>query len=332
MGSAYSISGYIVALIQRSSPTLLVEGASDKNAIHRLIAERTPPVDRECNIDHSGLFEDDSLGGLGAKAKVSKITEEVQRLAPSIKKLSASFACLVDREWDGLPSDPKTALEEWEQPIKSPSIFVTIGHSIENYHFHVDCFLDYLRSRFPEHYSSSVEESVGILFPEAIALAGAISCQARDNSCISRLTGLIDIGHIELSPAGRFHLAQEAIAPIKARCDFDARIFVESINSSVDVCWSGLSSNPNSRWLLHGHIGSDVLWACVGLATTKAGAPATIGEQISKGFQAERRRCWLTWLSRVSQDLREPLDQAVEWLIAPLSTDPGLLDGTFTHR
>jgi hypothetical protein len=317
VGRTYSVNGYINAVLQRTSPTLLVEGVTDKSAMHRLVAERTLPAGHQFSIDHPAIFEDAALHGKGAKAKVLHVTSEVNRLTQRFAKLSSVFAHLVDREWDGLAQDPKSAVEGWTQPQQSANTFVTIGHSIENYHFHPDCFVDYLRFGFAEHFSTEVEDSVRRLFANSVALAGAVSCEARDSQCLTRLSGLIGSTHVELTPAGTFYLASNLVAPLAARCGFDGAVFVAQVNAAVDSHWAELSRHPSSRWVLHGHVGSEVIWACVGLAAISAGVPAVVGEQIARGFQDERRRCWLTWLSRVSPELRTPLDQAVSWLVHP---------------
>jgi hypothetical protein len=80
VGRTYSVNGYINAVLQRTSSTLLVEGTTDKEAMHHLVAERTPASSRQCNIDHSAIFNDISLSGQGAKAKVLKVTAEIQHL------------------------------------------------------------------------------------------------------------------------------------------------------------------------------------------------------------------------------------------------------------
>jgi len=322
VGRTYSVNGYINAVLQRTSPTLLVEGITDKGAMHRLVAERTLPAGHQYSIDHSAIFDDASLHGQGAKAKVLHVTSEVNRLTQRFAKLSSVFANLVDREWDGLAPDPKSAVEGWTQPQQSVNSFVTIGHSIENYHFHPDCFVDYLRFGFAEHFSAEVDASVRRLFGSAVALAGAVSCQARDSQCLTRLSGLIGSSHIELTPAGTFYLASNLVGPLSIRCGLDAAAFVAQVNSAVDSHWADLARHHNSRWVLHGHVGSEVIWACVGLAAISTGVPADIGEQIARGFQLERQRCWLTWLSRVSPELRTPLDQAVNWLVTPYGNAP----------
>lgn len=319
MGRTYSVNGYINAVRQRSSPTMLVEGPTDKAAMHRLVIERPLSSELHFSIDHSAIFEDASLKGQGAKAKVLHVASEVNRLTQKFTKLSSIFAHLVDREWDGLSSDPKQAVETWTEPQQAGTSFVTIGHSIENYHFHADCFIDYLKFGFAEHFSSEVDALVRRLFANAIALAGAVSCQARDSLCISKLSGLIGLTDIELTPDGTFYLADALVARLKARGIIDATAFVAGVNSAVDSHWVELSKNQNSRWILHGHIGSEVMWACVGRSTISAGVSAEIGEQIARGFQHERRRCWLAWLTKVNPEFRTPLDRAVNWLVPPIT-------------
>lgn len=318
MGSTYSVNGYINAVLQRSSPTLLVEGVSDKSMMHRLIAERALPPGSQCSIDHAAIFDDRSLQCQGAKAKVLHVTAEINRLSQNVSRLSSKFASLVDREWDGLSTDPKTAVESWSQPQQSATAFVTIGHSIENYHFHPDCFVDYLRFGFAEHFTAEVEASVRNRFANAVALAGAVSCQARDIQCLTRISGLIGSTHIELTSVGTFYLTNDLVGPLAARGGVDATTFVAQVNAAVDSHWAALANNQDSRWVLHGHVGSEVIWACVGLAAISAGVSAEVGEKIARGFQSERQRCWLTWLSRVNPELRKPLDQAIDWLLSPL--------------
>ena len=318
MGRTYSVNGYINAVLQRSSPTLLVEGVSDKSMMHRLIAERALPPGSQCSIDHSAIFDDRSLQCQGAKAKVLHVTAEINRLSQNVSRLSSKFASLVDREWDGLSTDPRTAVESWSQPQQSATAFVTIGHSIENYHFHPDCFVDYLRFAFAEHFSAEVEASVRNRFANAVALAGAVSCLARDTQCLTRISGLIGSTHIELTPVGTFYLTNGLVGPLAARGGVDATTFVAQVNAAVDTHWAALSNNQDSRWVLHGHVGSEVIWACVGLAAISAGVSAEVGERIARGFQSERQRCWLTWLSRVNPELRKPLDQAIDLLLSPL--------------
>lgn len=315
MGRTYSLNGYLNAVLQRSTPTLLVEGITDKATMHRLVAERPQNVRRLYSIDHSGLFEDETLRGLGAREKVQRVQAEALRLSPQFGKLTKSLAYLLDREWDGLAVDPTELVEGWGPPAQLNSSFITLGHSIENYHFDVDCFTDYLKFGFFENFSAELERKVRQSFQGAIALAGALSCAARDDRCISRLSGLLSPRYIELRGDERFYLLPSLAEQIQSRCNFDALVFISNVNQAVDSHWTALSANPNSRWVLHGHLGSEALWACIGMTAIHSGVTPDIGEQIAKGFQQERRRCWLTWLSKAEANVRYPLDLAVDWLL-----------------
>ena len=65
MGRMYSVNGYINATLRRSSKTLLVEGISDKLAIHRIAAELYPFSKESVTVDHAGMLEDIVLSGMG---------------------------------------------------------------------------------------------------------------------------------------------------------------------------------------------------------------------------------------------------------------------------
>ncbi|EQM73547.1 hypothetical protein L686_22685 [Stutzerimonas stutzeri MF28] len=68
---------------------------------------------------------------------------------------------------------------------------------------------------------------------------------------------------------------------------------------------------------MHGHLGSDVVWACVAHAATQFAIPEDVVEQIERGHQAERERFMFNWLSQNEQVAdRQPLDNAVQWLTA----------------
>ncbi len=316
MGRQYSLNGYLNAVCLRSCPTLLVEGATDKEAVNRLLAERDVSDRRQCCVDDASLLEDTQVKGCGAKQKVLSVRREALTLSAKAAKLSTALGFLVDREWDGLPDNAVEQVHKWQEPTQSESSFVTIGHSIENYLFQVDCVIDYLRFAFSEHLSVGLENEVRTRFNCAIALAGAVSCEARARHCLSRLNGFWGPRHIRLSSSGRLYLADDAASEIESRCQIDAATFVAAINAGVDSHWAALSENPNSKWVLHGHVGAEVLWACIGRLSADAGVPKGASDGIASGFKVERRRCWFTWLARTSPELRLPLDHAVDWLLS----------------
>ncbi|HEX6705677.1 MAG TPA: hypothetical protein VF169_13015 [Albitalea sp.] len=312
MGKSYSVNGYLNAVLRRSSPTLLVEGPTDKGAMHRILAEE-PSTERVVSIDHVALIEDTSLCGLGAKERVLLLKSNVVELTDTHPRLQTTFACLVDREWDGLELDPESLETKWSLPQQGNTHFVTIGHSIENYHFDRECVLQYLKFAFSEHYTQALEERLNNMFLGVIALAGALSMVAQTDACIGRMSGLICVQHIE-SRANSLYLASSFVDAAHGRGVPDPEALRRRINDAVDQYWSDLASSPHAHWLLHGHVGSDVVWASVGHIAREAGMPHEAAQQVARGFVAERRRHWLHWLATGPADRRQPLEAAPKWL------------------
>lgn len=312
MGKSYSLGGYLNAVTKRSARTLLVEGPSDKSAVHRVAAEQIPKLAHEFSVDHAALIDDTDLAGLGAKAKVLRVRVAADALLHQHPKLS-NLACLTDREWDGIVLDAAALNGGWAPPVQLANHFITIGHSIENYHFDCECVLRYLKFAFAEHVNHAVLESVTGGFRSAVALAGAVSFEVQAASCITRFGGLVNLEQVELRNA-RLYLGPPFVDAARARELPDPDLFMQKVNEAVDTQWTTLAAAPHARWLLHGHIGSDVLWACVGLLALRAGVPAPIAQQISRGCQNERRRFWFDWLATEGGERRVPLDNATMWL------------------
>ncbi|CAN7535662.1 hypothetical protein [Variovorax paradoxus] len=315
MGRSYSLNGYLNAVLRRSSTTFLVEGPTDKGAMHRLLAECPQDPVQPFVIDHSALLEDEALKGLGAKVKVLRVRAKAEELIEKNPSLPGRFGCLVDREWDGITLDLPGLEENWTPPVQAENHFVTIGHSIENYHFHCECVLGYLKYSFSEFYSKALEEKIAASFDAMIALAGAVSFAAQDGACLSKFSGLICIEQIELRGAD-FYLSHSFISSAEKRSINQPELFVQRVNESVETHWKTLASKSHARWLLHGHIGSEVIWSCVAMICQTEGMPNDSALQVSKGFQSERRRHWLQWLAKESLEYRIPLDSATSWLQA----------------
>ena len=298
----------------------MVEGPCDKGAIHRIVIEQLRGRQTQVVIDHVALVEDQQLSGLGAKQKVLAICAAADIYAQTHPKISKQLGTLTDREWDGLTLDPVALNEQWSPPTQGANRFVTIGHSIENYHFDQQCMLGYLRFAFAEHYSDALESRISEAFPAAVALAGAVSFAAQASGCLSRLGGLIGPEHIEQRDS-TLYLAPSFEQAAQVREVANPDLFLQQINTAVDVHWDGLAGVTHARWLLHGHVGSEVLWACVGFLARVGGVSMDVTQQIARGNKNERRRWWQDWLSQRTAEDRAPLDLAVSWLHSTTTTD-----------
>lgn len=313
MGRTYSINGYINAALRRSSKTILVEGPSDKHALHRIAVERFPAAAGTVAIDHAGLLEDPQLAGLGNKARVLHIQACAETLSAAIPKIEEVLATLIDREWDGVSLVQYLPSPSWEPPTQKANRFVTLGHSIENYHFEADCAKEYIKYFFAEHVSAQVLEAIDARFHALLVLATVVTLKIRDDACISKSGGLFDMTHFSFIDK-RYYLDPSFGAACRARQIASAPTIVADINTAVDQVWDALYGNAVVKWLPHGHIGNDIVWTGVAHIVHAAGVPIAIASDVAFSNKKERERFQAQWLSKVSPERRIPLDISVDWL------------------
>jgi hypothetical protein len=186
MGRTYSLNGFLNATLRRSSKTVLVEGPSDKHALHRIELEKFPSNAGSSAIDHAGMLDDPLVSGLGNKAKVLAVQAHAVNLAATTPKISNVLATLVDREWDGITFLNCVPNPTWSPPTQSNNNFVTTGHSLENYHFDSECVIDFLKYTFPEHTSTQLIARINGHFSAVLVFATMFSLHARNSGCIGR--------------------------------------------------------------------------------------------------------------------------------------------------
>lgn len=313
MGRAYSLNGYLNAVLRRSARTVLVEGPSDKEALHRIEAEHFTSKTGESTIDYVDMLDDPQLAGMGNRLKVLAVRAEAEALSANLPKITAVLATLIDREWDGLSFVSFVPSPGWSAPSQNPGHFVTLGHSIENYHFDADCVIEYLKFAFPSHLTAAVLAAIREHFPAMLALATVLSLKVRDDDSIGKCTGLVTL-HDILINKDRIYLDQSFAAACAKRDIPSATTIVADVNSAVDAAWSSLTKSDCTRWLPHGHIGDDVLWCATAKIALLRGVPAQVANDIACGSKKQRRQLQALWLGKRSTPTLEPLYDAIEWL------------------
>lgn len=315
MGRTYSLNGFINAALRRSGKTVLVEGPSDKHILHKIELERYPTKAGGSAIDHAGMLDDPLLAGMGNRAKALKLQACADALARAVPKISDVLAIMTDREWDGVTFVGFTPQPEWCPPAQQKNRFITIGHSIENYHFDIDCVVDFLKYTFPEHVSAALVANIQDAFNAILVFATVLSLKIRDDSCITRCGGLVDPAHIAIID-GRVYLDANFGAACAQRGIASAATLVDETNFAVDAAWQELSGKSFTQWLPHGHIGEEILWSAVAKVATLAGVPAEVTRAIAHANKKDRDRFKAQWLSKLGAAKRAPLDDAVDWLNA----------------
>ncbi len=314
MGRKYSVRGYLNAALRRGGRTLLVEGPSDKAVLHRLIAERTPSLHEHPTIDHAGILEEDCLSGLGNKARVVAVQQSLDLLSVAVPNASEKLATLTDREWDGMNICGFAPDPEWLPPIQSENKFITLGHSIENYNFESECLKEYIRFHFAEYATDGLFSALDARVPALLVLAAVLSLKLRDESQLSRVGGMVDPSHLRWTNE-RYYLDDVFSSACAARSLICADTIVSSVNGGVDKVWNKLHGAHTTKWLPHGHIGTDVLWAGAGHVAYSFGFPANLVGELARGGKKQRELFQAQWLSKEVSSKREPLDATLDWLL-----------------
>lgn len=313
MGSTYSLNGFLNAALRRTSKTVLVEGPTDKHALHRIELERFPANAGASAIDHAGMLDDPSLAGMGNKAKVLAVQAHADALAVALPKLSLVLATLTDREWDGIGFDSCAPQPPWSPPTQQVNRFITIGHSLENYHFDIEYATEFLKYTFPEHVSAALLTRLHVQFSAILVFATVLSLKLRDESCIGRCSGLIDMPHISLRNE-RVYLDATYGSACATRGVPVSGSIVADTNAAIDLAWAHLDGKEFTQWLPHGHIGEELIWSAVAKIALSVGVPAGMAKEMVHGHKKERERFKAQWLSKIDTARRAPLGDAIEWL------------------
>jgi hypothetical protein len=315
MGSKYSVNGFINAAVRRSGKTLLVEGPSDKQLIHSILIEANSDKASNAIIDHAGMFDDQSLQGLGNKQKVLEIRHQARELAKHFPRLANALATLTDREWDEISFCDSVSNVQWAPPEQSVNIFTTYGHSMENYGFYSECLVDAVKYFWPDLASKSLLSSIEDAFDSIVFVAVALSVEMRKLSCIGRCAGLVKPSHLKIS-CGRLHLEECFAAACQERQIPFGSLQLEEFNASMDIHYGSMGGQDFARWLPHGHIGNEIIWSSVAKLCQITGFPSDRIDEVAYGLRKEKSRFNASWISKCQPDLRHPLDDVATFLVS----------------
>ncbi len=313
-GSAYSLNGYLNLLLRRSGKTILVEGVSDYELMHRLLAEGAlQSQGPRLNVDQIALVGDRALSGMGNKDRILKVRNEATNLGRDFSK----FATLVDREWDGLKSGELIDVSTWSSPQQGNNHYVTVGHSIENYHFRVECVISYLKYAAATSYTVETEREIREAFPNLLKLAVAYSKVNAEAKLIDKCGKLIEPNHVlffedhcEIHEDWAVKLQARGVDVVKSEQTL-AAINETSRNGSLDDA----VSNGYSHWLVHGHLGCNVIWAAVARIASNNGGVADNISTLARPSCQNRDKFWQDWISKQPSSEIWPLNELVDWAV-----------------
>lgn len=303
--SAYSLQAYLLAVNLRSAKTILVEGATDKRVIGRLLLEQQLLSNSRTNyvIDEVGIVSSDTLSGKGCK-------EKVEIVAAALTPMARKVNWLVDREWEGVDLNnlPQTISElpdaGWGHRTK--------GHSIENYWLTEHALADYLKVFYGAQLPAQYFIELKTRFAAILQLATAYSFVAQRYGAITKCSGAISASHISWN--GTHYVVSAAFNVVMASRQISNDIATEICNELQKVFLQGLPTS-SLQWLCHGHLGEEMIRACSANLAAGHGCDPKVVENIERGFRQEKAAHHADWLAKNQGHSVEPLDRLLEWVL-----------------
>ncbi|WP_024692802.1 DUF4435 domain-containing protein [Pseudomonas syringae] len=298
MSSYSSVSAYRLAVRLRTNKTLLVEGVSDKKILSHFILKRNY-ADRNlmgCCIDDVSFVDDKSLGPIGAREKVINIAAGL---------ISDNFRCLIDREWDGFD---QVSLE-YDAAVFPENMFVTRGHSIENYWFTPGSFIEFLIYTHNAVIGPDFLNKIELYYIAILQFSAAYSLACRSLSVVSRANEMLSHESIVFDD---FYFSanaclDEKIAGRGHRCEL-----YETTNRLL--AHTKLFDQDKLQWICHGHLGEQAIRACIGRLAHAEGYDASTIESIEYGFKIEKLKLDSDHVTKLPEYIATPLNKVLKWV------------------
>jgi len=253
------------------------------------------------------------MRGMGSKERIKMVIREAESLLEKQPKLAVKLLTLTDREWDGLRFDKLKLDGEWIPPAQQSPHFITVGHSIENYYLNQEAIKEYLKYCFSEHVTPELLTEVSTRFHRFLDLALSYSILAKEKGLLTRCGGAISLEYITWKN-GKYYLINSFDQCLLSRGFTNAIGFSDEVNQGIDSYHGEKCIENYSRWLFHGHLGSEAIWACIGALARDLNFPQKVALEMERGYLKEREKYIVDWLSRTENIQRQPLDEAISLL------------------
>lgn len=302
--TTYSLAAYELAVrFVRTKKTILVEGASDKRVIMRMMLERGNSTGCEfsCVVDDSAMVSDAELSGKGSKEKVELIASAIGAVN------DARFNWIVDREWEGIDTDKP---EDFSPPVDLPWGLRTKGHSIENYWLRLDALRKYLHLFFGDVLPVSFFTALEARFDKILQLAAAYSFSAKKFNIITRCSEAISRQDVEWN--GAEYVMLQSFSSRMATRGVVVNMANE-VNSYFNRGSLRTASRDALQWICHGHLGEEMIRICAASLATEYGCPTLAAEQIERGRRSDKLLSDSEFVAQLDDGAVHPLGNLLAW-------------------
>ncbi|MCC5811808.1 MAG: DUF4435 domain-containing protein [Ectothiorhodospiraceae bacterium] len=277
--TTYSVEGYLSSVIFHKKTPLLVEGEDDIDVMHTLFnsAIKSKNENEKPQIDSAQIIRDKNLP-VGNRKKVEAVYKKA-------REEGVPIIAWVDREFRRFDISQDTVSDRLRRHYRNEALFWSRGHSIENYFFEPGYFVRFISYRFPRLASHELENEIFSHFHIAIQTAAIISICARQKRLLDRISGLL--GHEEWIKIDEKWTLDEGkvLDKLKNRNvrEVPATEFLEEYKNFCRKI-----RENDMRWIIHGHIGWQILWGFCGAVTQELQNNGPSVNQISTGMHKEK--------------------------------------------
>lgn len=301
MSNKYSLGGYRIALQAKSKKTILVEGKSDKDLLNKFRTHWRK--EQYFDIDSADILDDPQLSGLGAKSKIDFLLSSIPHGSP----IEGNLRALVDREWETLIDSVGGPLP-WTPPQNSATRYLTLGHSIENYQFVLECVTAYCAHFGSGFLTDEVREVIASSFSELLFFSAAYSSAVRQRSAITRCGDALRLADISWD-GSKFSISGGFPAVLASRGIQNAGTFVADVEVGYSSIWNNSPLREKAYLYAHGHLGESIIWIGVAVAARSVGIDPAVCEEFAFGRRDERQRFCQSWLTTAEADHISPLPE-----------------------
>lgn len=312
--NSYSLDGYLAALKIRGSKNLLVEGPTDLKIVARVTAElvNRSEVDlQEITIDTVDILSDSELPP-GNRAAVEYIygLAEAERLP---------LAALVDREFREFDAIGGEITDTVATHFRQNNLYWTRGHSIENYFFDSAYFEAFLRMKHPESVPHACYALIESEFPLLMRGAAAASLAALHCSVIERCGGICSLTMWDVTSPNQLRFTiNELLNALESRgVEQSALSKFSEFFAEYDERLASATDVHLSRWITHGHLGWNFVWAGVGRLLLHCGVSHDVAHSVARGFGDDKIRFFANlWAKEALEGASDSPTALWDWLRA----------------
>lgn len=255
----YSPESYISTLRFRQGRTILVEGRWDRllilSLIHCLQGHGVTQV-RDIEVDTAEVLQSVGMAS-GNREKV----EYYHDLAFS---QNLRLAAMVDREYRDFGFCPRVEDMSNTHRVIEGSLFWTRGHSIENYFIEIRNVINILATQFLSELPPDYDMALARYFVQIVYSTSIVTLAARHAGLLKRFEGISTPQFWIIDESGDIRIQISIIESLLRDRGIDDSA-LQMFKSGFDCYYESVPSSLPAlhRWVAHGHIGMQMIWAGV---------------------------------------------------------------------